>query len=129
MGKWGEMQVGFSCVQSLGGRNRAAVVSYYLVQTILTRSACLVFLAKHPCWTLLSLGWVRAYQPRGPWQSCVLVKVYFHCLSLPSCEAALLKLAYLLHAGPLPSQHKGPWCGLAQVWVSSRAIWLLVSHN
>jgi hypothetical protein len=32
----------------LGGRNREAVVCCYLVQTILTRSACPVFLARQP---------------------------------------------------------------------------------
>jgi hypothetical protein len=55
-------------------RNREAVVCY-LVQTILTRSACPVFLARQPCWTLPPLGGIHAYQPKGPWHS--------HCLSLP----------------------------------------------
>jgi hypothetical protein len=83
MRKWGEIQVnshGFSCI---GGRNREAVVCCYLVQTILTRSVCLVFLARQPCWTLPPLDWVCAYQPRGPWHSHAHVKAFFYCLSLP----------------------------------------------
>jgi hypothetical protein len=56
-----------SCI---GGRNRASMVCCYLVQTILTRPACPVFLARQPCWILSPLGWVCAYQPRGLWQSC-----------------------------------------------------------
>jgi hypothetical protein len=45
--------------------NSTAVLCCYLLQTILTRSACPVFLARQPCWTLPPLGWVRGYQPRG----------------------------------------------------------------
>jgi hypothetical protein len=56
----------------VGGRNSAVVVCCYLVQSILTRSACPIFLARQPCWALPCLGWVHAYQPRGPWQSCAL---------------------------------------------------------
>jgi hypothetical protein len=102
--RWGSH--GSSCV---GGRNRAAVVCCYLIQTILTRLACPVFLARQPCWTLSPLGWVLTYQSRGSWQSCAHVKVYFHCLSLPSCKAALLNLVHFLRAGALPSQHTEPW--------------------
>jgi hypothetical protein len=29
-------------------------------------STCPVFPARRPCWALPPLGWVRAYQPRGP---------------------------------------------------------------
>jgi hypothetical protein len=54
---------GSSCV---GGRNNAAVVCCYLLHTILTTSACPVFPARQPCRNLSPLGWVRAYQPRGP---------------------------------------------------------------
>jgi hypothetical protein len=61
---------GSSCV---GGRNRAAVLCY-LIQIVLTRLACPVFLARQPCWTLPSLGWVHACQPRGPWHSQAHVK-------------------------------------------------------
>jgi hypothetical protein len=53
---------GSSCI---GSRNREAVMCCYLVQTILTRSVCPVFLARQPCWTLPPLGWVHACQPRG----------------------------------------------------------------
>jgi hypothetical protein len=38
------------------GRNSAAVVCCYLVQTILTRSVCPVFRARQPCWTCLPLA-------------------------------------------------------------------------
>lgn len=64
----------------VGSRSRAAMVCCYLVQTVLPRSACPVFLARQPCWTLLPLGWVRNYQPRGLWHSRAYVKAYFHCL-------------------------------------------------
>jgi hypothetical protein len=77
----------------IGGRNRAAVVCCYLVQTILTGSAGPLFLAKQPWCTLLPLGWVHAYQPRGPLTGHGHVKAYFHCLSLPSSKIALLNLA------------------------------------
>jgi hypothetical protein len=64
----------------VGSRSRAAMVCCYLVQTVLPRSACPVFLARQPCWTLLPLGWVHSYQPRGLWHSRAYVKAYFHCL-------------------------------------------------
>jgi hypothetical protein len=121
-GKAGEVQVNSHGSSCIGSRNRAAVVCCYLVQTILTRSVCPVFLARQLCWTLLPLGWVHAYQSRGrlselcPWQG------YVHCVSLPSCKAALLNLAYFLCAAALTSQHKGPWHGLPHVKVSSQTI-------
>jgi hypothetical protein len=80
------------------------VIIYY---TILTRSACPVFLARQPCWTLPPLGWVHACQLRGPWHSCVHIKGYFHCLSLPSCKATMLNLAHFLHARPCLLSTKG----------------------
>jgi hypothetical protein len=83
MGKQGETQVEFSWVQQHRRRNRTSVVCCYLVQTILTRSVCSVFLSRQPCWTLPPLGWVHAYQPRGPWHICSYVKAYFHCFSFP----------------------------------------------
>jgi hypothetical protein len=83
----------------IGGRNRETVVCCYLVQTILTRSVCPVFLARQPCPTLPPLGWVLVYQSRGPWHNRAHVKSYFYCFSLPSCKAALLTFAC-------------PWLGL-----------------
>jgi hypothetical protein len=58
-----------------------------------------------PC---LPLGWVCAYQQRGPLTEPCSSQSYFHCLSLPSCKAALLNLVHFLCARALPSQHKGP---------------------
>jgi hypothetical protein len=90
----------------IGGRNSTSVECCHLVQTILTRSVCPVFLAKQPCWTLPALGWVCTYQPRGPWCSRAHVKGYFHCLSLLTCKAALLNLAHFLPASALPSAQR-----------------------
>jgi hypothetical protein len=81
-GKAGEVQVNSHGSSCIGSRNRAAVVCCYLVQTILTMSACPVFLARQPCWNLPPLCWVHAYQPRCPWHRRAHVKAYFHCLSL-----------------------------------------------
>jgi hypothetical protein len=105
----------------IGSRNSAVVVCCYLLQTILTRSACLVFLARQPCWTLPLLSWVHPYQPRGPLTELCSCQGYFHCLSLPTCKAALLNLAHLLRAGTFPSQQKGFWRSLAHVEDSSQS--------
>jgi hypothetical protein len=84
------------------------VLGCLVLQTILTRSACPVFLARQFCRTLTLLCWVRACQPRGTLTEPYSCQGYFHCLSFPSCKAALLNLAHFLHARALPSQHKGP---------------------
>jgi hypothetical protein len=109
MGKWGEVQVEFPGSSCIDGRNSAAVVCCYLQQTILTMSTCPVFPARQPCWTISPLGCVHAYQQGALWQNRAHAKVYLHCLSLPTCKAALLNLVHLLCARALPSQHKGLW--------------------
>jgi hypothetical protein len=106
----------------VGGRNSTDAVCCYLVQTILARWECPVFLARQPCWTLPPSGWVRAYQPRGRLTEPCSCPGHFYHLSLPSYKAALLNLAHFLRAGALPSQPKRLWHGLAHVKVSSQSI-------
>jgi hypothetical protein len=96
-----------------GSRNREAVVCCYLVQTILIRSVCPVFLARQPCWTLLPLGWVCAYQSRGPWQSHAHIKAFFHCLSLPH----LLPFYFLNVFGADWHLVQGAVSGLLGIWL------------
>jgi hypothetical protein len=96
----------------IGSRNSTAVVCCYLLQTMLTRSACPVFLARQPCWTLPPLGRVHAYQPRGPLtESC-------------SCQGPLPLLQSPLLQGCLAEPCSPPLCGVlpSQVKVSSQNI-------
>jgi hypothetical protein len=68
------------------------VVYYYRLSWLVSMSC---FSCKTTLLNLAPLGWVNAYQPRGPWHSRAHIKAYFHCLSLPhSCACFKVFLAH-----------------------------------
>jgi hypothetical protein len=121
MGKWGEMQVNFSWVQwhRLQEQHTCGMLLFTTDYPHYISMYC--FPCKGVFLNLASLGWVHAYQPKGSLTELCPCQGYFHCFSLPTCNAALLNLAHLLHARALPSQHKGLWHGLAHVKLSSQS--------
>jgi hypothetical protein len=81
MRRWSEMQVEFSWVQWRLLQEQGSCGMLLLMQTILTTSACPVFPARQPCWTLLTSSFgALPSQHKGPWHDLAYVKVSSQCI-------------------------------------------------
>jgi hypothetical protein len=119
VGKRGEGQVEFSWVQSCRRQEQCSCGMLLFTAD----SPDYLSMPCFPCKAaLLNLASSWSISQGALWQSHAHVKSDFHCLSLPTFKAALLKLAHLLCARALPSQHKGPWQGLTHVKVLSQSV-------